>query len=266
MRIALVQSRLGTDLTANLELAVSRMKEAAAAGAQVICFPEIQLSPFFPQFAGQDASQWAIKLEHDAITSLRLTCRELGVAAFPNVYLLENEGAYDATVAIGSDGEILGVSKMVHVVQIPPFHEQDYYAPSDTGFHVYDTRFGRVGVVVCYDRHYPESFRACALKGAELVVIPTANTKDEDLELFAWEIRVPAVQNGLYVAMCNRVGREHDMDFCGESIVVGPAGEIIARADDTEQILFADIDPSRIEKERAVRPYLDLRRPALFEI
>jgi N-carbamoylputrescine amidase len=116
-------------------------------------------------------------------------------------------------------------------------------------------------VVICFDRHYPESLRACALQGAQLVVIPTANVKAEPLELFEWELRVPAMQNSLFIAMCNRVGVEGEMDFAGESLVADPDGGLVAKADDREQILLAEIDLARQQHAAAARPYLALRRP-----
>jgi len=154
---------------------------------------------------------------------------------------------------------------MVHIAQAPSFYEQDYYAPSDTGFRVYDTTIGKVGVVICFDRHLPESIRTCALRGAEIVVIPAANTKSEPMELFEWELRVQATHNGLFIVMCNRVGVEADMHFAGESLVIDPFGKVVAKADDKEQILYADIDLSRIYEYRVQRPYLQLRRPEMYE-
>ena len=122
---------------------------------------------------------------------------------------MELEGKrYDASLVINADGSLLGVSKMVHIVQAPLFHEQDYYTPLDSGFETYTTQAGIVGVVICFDRHYPESIRTCVLKGAQIIVIPTANIKGEPLELFEWELRVPAMQNEVVIALCNRVGVE----------------------------------------------------------
>ena len=181
--------------------------------------------------------------------------------AISNLYLEEDGKRYDASPVIERDGTILGVSKMIHIVQAPCFYEQDYYTASDSGFQVYHTSAGRVGVVICFDRHYPESVRTCALKAAQLIVIPTANVKGEPLEFFEWELRVAAAQNSLFIAMCNRVGLEHEMHFCGHSMVVDPSGDAVARADDTEQILYADVDLDLMGKAREARPYLKLRRP-----
>lgn len=125
---------------------------------------------------------------------------------------------------------------------------------------MFDTCFGKIGIVVCFDRHYPESIRTEALMGADLILIPTVNTKSEPSEMFEWELRVQAFQNSVMVAMCNRVGREGEMDFSGESIVVDANGNVVAKAGDQEQILYADIDLSESGKIRSSRPYTSLRR------
>ena len=260
MRIALVQMSMEESLEANLDKSLARMREAASNGAQLVCFPEIQFSPFFPQFPGGDASRYAVGIDHPAMRAMQQACRELGLIAIPNLYLEEGGKRWDASPVVENDGTILGLSKMVHIVQMPFFFEQDYYAPSDSGFQVYQTARGRVGVVICLDRHYPESIRSCALKGAQLIVIPTANVKGEPLEFFEWELRVAAVQSGVFIALCNRVGLERDMDFCGQSLVVDPNGELVAKADESEQVLYAEVDLDLIAESREARPYLKLRR------
>jgi N-carbamoylputrescine amidase len=165
---------------------------------------------------------------------------------------------------IDENGQIQGVSKMVHIAQVPGFYEQDYYTPSDTGFKVYETSFGKIGVVVCFDRHYPESTRTCTLRGAELIVIPTANTKVEPLDLFECELRAAAMQNGVFIAMCNRVGREGDAEFCGESIVVDSDGGVVFKAEDSDGLFVVDLDLRRVDSSRRKRPYLPLRRPETY--
>lgn len=265
-KIALVQSKIGNDVDLNLGKTLKAMEDAAENGAKLVCFPEIQFSPFFPQFQEQEVSAYAFSIEHEVVKKLQTKCRELGLVAVPNIYLQEGGSRFDASPVIDADGAILGISKMVHVLQAPCFYEQDYYAPSDSGFMVYDTAVGKVGVVICFDRHMPESIRSCVLKGAQIIVIPTANTKPEPMEMFEWEVRVSAMQNGVYIAMCNRVGLEHEMDFAGESLVAGPGGELVAKADDTECILYADVDFQLVDDAREQRPYLDMRRPDMYEI
>ena len=265
-KIALVQLKIGRKVELNLGKTLKALEDAAENDAQLVCFPEIQFSPFFPQYQDLDVSEYVFTLEHEVVTRLQQKCKELGIVAVPNIYLQEGESRFDASPVINVDGRIMGVSSMVHIVQMPCFYEQDYYAPSDTGFQVYDTAAGKVGVVICFDRHMPESIRTCALKGAQIIVIPTANTKLEPMEMFEWEVRVSAMQNCVYIAMCNRVGLEDEMDFAGESLVAGPNGELVAKADDMERILYADVDFRLVEDAQTQRPYLDMRRPDMYEM
>ena len=140
------------------------------------------------------------------------------------------------------------------------------YAPSDDGFKVFDTPFGKIGIVICYDRYLPESIRTCTLMGADLIIVPTANTKAEPMEMFEWEMRVQAMQNQVFIAMCNRVGEEGEMDFSGESIVIHPNGSVLAKADDTEQLLVCEVDLSEAKKLKKKIPYLSSRRPEWYRI
>ena len=114
------------------------------------------------------------------------------------------------------------------------------------------------------DRHLPESIRTCVLKGADLIIIPTANTKAEPMEMFEWEVRVQAMENQVFVAMCNRVGKEGSMDFSGESLVVDPRGEVICKADGSEQLLVCDIDLKQAKELRKKVPYIGTRRPEWY--
>jgi len=185
--------------------------------------------------------------------------------AVPNIYLLENGKPYDTSILIDKNGNISGIQKMVHIAQADKFFEQDYYTPSDDGFKVFETEFGKIGIVVCFDRHYPESIRTEALNGADLILIPTVNTKAEPSEMFEWELRVQAFHNSTIIAMCNRVGAEGDMDFSGESIIVDANGNVIAKADDKEQILYVDVELKDASAIRASRPYTQLRRTEFYK-
>jgi predicted amidohydrolase len=129
---------------------------------------------------------------------------------------------------------------------------------------VFPTALGNIGIVVCFDRHYPESIRTERLMGADLILIPTVNTKDEPLEMFAWEVRVQAFQNSVAIAMCNRVGTEGAMVFAGESLVTDASGNILVKADDTEQLVVAELDLQAVRDVRRSRPYTTLRRTELY--
>ena len=264
MRIALAQYALGPDLTANVAKALEFTTYARREAVDLLAYPELCVSPFFPQFPGRDAGWYANELEDQVILEFQAACRRSKLAASPNVYLREGDQLYDASLLIGSDGRLQGVSKMVHIAQLPGFYEQSYYTPSDTGFRVYDTPVGSIGLVVCFDRHFPESIRTCALRGAALILIPAANTTTEPRDVFECELRAAAFQNGVYIAMCNRVGAEGEAIFCGESTVVDPYGDVVAKGTATESLVTADIDLSRVAAARAKRPYLLLRRPDMY--
>jgi len=264
MKLAMAQMSMTKSIEKNFEKTMAFMKGAHENHADFIFFPEIQLSPFFPQYEKLDVSEYLIDLNSRYIKEIKEYCKENKMYASPNVYLnLENK-PYDASLVINENGELAGISTMVHIAQCKQFYEQDYYTQSFDGFNVYDTDFGKIGVVVCFDRHLPESIRTCALKGADLVIIPTANVKAEPLEMFEWEIRVQAMQNSVFVAMCNRVGLEGDMDFAGESIIVDPNGDVVCKGNDKEGLIMKDIDLSLSREIRSKRPYLKLRRPELY--
>lgn len=264
MRLALAQYELESDMERNLAKVLALTSEAASNGAGLILFPELCLSPFFPQYPGQEVTQYALSIEDGPIRKLQRACQESGLLASPNVYLREGGLLFDASLMLEADGALLGLSKMVHIAQLPGFYEQDYYAPSDTGFPIYNTSQGKIGIVVCFDRHFPESIRTCAMHGAALVLIPTANTLAEPRDVFECELRAAAFQNGVYIAMCNRVGREGDTVFCGESIVIDPEGNVVTKADACERLVTAEVDLSTVALARAKRPYLSLRRPESY--
>ncbi|MBR1863898.1 MAG: carbon-nitrogen hydrolase family protein [Ruminococcus sp.] len=258
MKLAMAQIPMTDDMNENLSKAVGYIRQAR--DCDLIFFPEIQLSPFFPQYEKGDASGYLIGTDSGYICQLCAAARENGLYVSPNVYLCENGGPYDASLWITPQGEIEDTAKMVHIMQAEQFYEQDFYTPSEDGFKVFDTPFGRVGIVICFDRHLPESIRTCALKGAQLVIVPAANTFCEPLEIFEWELRIQAFQNNVFIAMCNRVGREDKMAFCGQSLVISPDGGVISRADDTEQLIKTELDLSQSAVSRNKRPYIKTRR------
>ena len=265
MKIALCQMRMSEETEQNAGKALEQIALAAKSGARLILFPEVQLSPFFPQYEAFDASEYVVGWASPVIRRFCEACRENRIYASPNFYVEKDGRRYDMSLLIDDRGTLLGEQKMVHIAQVACFYEQDYYTPSEEGFKVFDTPIGKIGIVVCFDRHYPESIRTEALRGAELILVPTANTKDEPSELFQWEIKIQAFQNSVNVAMCNRVGREDDMDFSGESIVADYNGNTTALAGDEETLLFAGVDLFGASLTRARKPYTSLRCPELYE-
>ena len=251
-------------ISANLFKSLNAVKTAAENNADLILFPEVQLTEFFPQYPDRDASGFALDIDSDIVRQFSAACRENGIMAVPNLYLDQGGKRYDASLLIDRDGAVIGIQKMVHIAQAAQFYEQDYYAPSDDGFKVFDTDIGRIGIVVCFDRHYPESIRTEALMGAELILIPTVNTTSEPLEMFGWELCVDAFRNSVSVAMCNRVGSEGGMVFAGQSMIVDANGNVIAKADDTERIIYAELSLHRSSELRKKKPYTDLRRKEFY--
>ncbi len=265
MKTALAQMKISANMEDNFNKSIQMMKKAALEGAKLICFPEVQLTPFFAQYENADVSSYVLKENDRYITEMCKACKELKIYASPNFYIEENGKRYDMSFLIDDSGNITGRQKMVHVAQCENFYEQSYYTPSEEGFRVFDTPLGKIGIVVCFDRHYPESIRTEALRGAELIIIPTANTKAEPSEMFRWEIRVQAFQNSVNVVVCNRVGTEGKMEFSGESIVVDCNGNITACADSGEQLLIAETDLPSASQIREQRPYMRHRRPQFYD-
>jgi len=267
MRIALVQQHATGNRQENLSRGLEAARRAAEGGAELIAFAELAFDPFYPQrpSAGDHAeiAEPIPGLTTDAFCAL---AKELGVVVVPNLYELDGEMTFDTSPVIDADGRLLGVTRMIHIPDYDGFHEKTYYTPGDRGLPVFATAVGRIGVAICYDRHYPESFRALSLAGAELVLVPQAGAVGEWPEgLFEAEMRVSAFQNGIFVALCNRVGPEEPLTFAGESFVCDPGGSVVARAGQgTDEILHCDLDLSEVASSHAKTLFLPDRRPELY--
>ncbi|WP_421790786.1 carbon-nitrogen hydrolase family protein [Hyphobacterium sp.] len=262
-KLAALQHASSPDIDANLETARQMLAKAAAKGAKVAVFPEIQLSPFFPVARGNNASAYAMTDENPALNELGKMAKSNGIVTVANIYFQEKDGRrFDASPVFEADGTLIGISKMVHIAQFEKFWEKDYYA-SGSGFDVYDTSAGRVGVVICYDRHFPESYRASALQGAEIIATPTCNLAGEPLDLFAWEMRILAMQNSVYSILANRCGVEGDTAYGGHSVIAGPEGELLAAAGADESVLVAEYDLDYRARAAAQRNWLGELKPWL---
>lgn len=265
MKLAMAQMSTTGSMDENLKKSLAFCD--AAAGSDLLFFPEVQLTPFFSAVCGAKRRCLCcpVPAGSPTVQAFADKANERELYLSPNMYLEQEGKRYDASLWLTPEGTCAGVAKMVHIMQAAQFYERDYYTPSEDGFLVFDTPWGCVGIVICFDRHLPESIRTCALKGADLVIIPTANTKAEPMELFEWEIRVQAMQNQIFVAMCNRVGREDGMDFAGESLIVHPSGDVLCKADDRERLIVQELDlaEARLWREHK-RPYLRQRRPECY--
>ena len=267
MRIALVQQQAADDPAANRVRGERAFLEAVRNGANLVAFAELAFTRFYPQVPATSGSALLAETIPGPTTDLfGALARETGTVAVLNLFERDGDRTYDSSPVIDADGGLLGVIRMVHIMEGPGFHERGYYTPGDREHVVFSTAAGRVGVAICYDRHFPEYMRGLRLAGAELVVVPQAGTRGEWTPgLFEAELQVAAFQNGYYAALVNRVGREDELEFAGESFVVDPDGTVIARAPaGCDHILYADCDLARNAGSHAARHFLEDRRPAVY--
>ena len=253
MKVALVQHEAGPDKQANVERGLVALEHAAGQGAQLVCYAELAFERFWPQKpASAGYETLAEQVPGPTTRAFAARAKALGVVVVLNLFERDGDRCYDCSPVIDADGTLLGRTRMVHITDYACFHERSYYAPGDTGAPVFDTAVGKIGVAICYDRHYPEYMRALALAGADLVLVPQAGSIGEWPDgLYEAEMRVAAFQNGYWVALCNRVGEEECLTFAGESFVCDPDGRVTARAGSGEEtILVAEIDGSRAERSR----------------
>lgn len=267
MKIALIQQHAIQDREHNLERGLKAFREAAEKGAELVAYAELGFLPFLPQScATPESHRWAEPIPGPTTDEFSRLAKEYGVVAVLNLFEKDGGNTYDASPVIDADGTLLGVTRMVHIMEGMGFYEKGYYTPGDKNDFVFPTQVGRIGVAICYDRHFPEYMRNLALLDAELVVIPQAGAKGEWAEgMFEAELRVAAFQNGYYTALVNRVGKEEFLHFAGESFVVDPEGSVLARAPlDEDTILYAEVDLSRVKESTARKYFLPDRRPEVY--
>ena len=274
-RIGLVQMACGLDPNENLAKAEWRIREAAGRGAQIICLQELFRSQYFCQEENAALFDLAESIPGPSTECLGRLARELDVAIVASLFERRTAGVYHNTAAvIDAGGELLGIYRKMHIPDDPQYLEKFYFTPGDLGFRSFDTRYGRVAALVCWDQWYPEAARLATLSGAQVLFYPTAigwlaadKAEFGEAQYDAWHTiqRGHAIANGVYVAAVNRVGYEgtpeHGLEFWGGSFVSDPFGQVVAQAaHDHEEILIAECDPRRIEEVRRGWPFLRDRR------
>jgi N-carbamoylputrescine amidase len=267
MKIALIQQHATQDREDNLRRGIEAFHQAARFGAELVAYAELGFLPFLPQTpATPEAVRWAEPIPGPTTEEFSRLSREYGVVTVLNLFERDGDKTFDASPVIDADGTLLGVTRMVHIMDGLGFYEKGYYTPGDTDEFVFQTRVGKVGVAICYDRHFPEYMRNLALLGAEIVVVPQAGAMGEWTEgIFEAELQVAAFQNGYYAALVNRVGREEQLHFSGESFVVDPDGRLLAQAPQKEDhILYVDLDLERAAQSTARRFFFRDRRPDIY--
>ncbi|MCK5346694.1 MAG: carbon-nitrogen hydrolase family protein [Candidatus Heimdallarchaeota archaeon] len=260
---------MGENQDQNAQNALEFMKKASQSNVDIICFPELTFDIFFPQYPTEvQHFSRAKAIPGDLVAKFQKAATEYNMVTIINLYEkgdLHGE-YYDTSPIIDSDGKLLGKVRMTHVCEEKSCHEKFYYwePTSHTAFQVFDTHKGKIGVSICYDRHFPEIYRHLALEGAELILTPTAITTHEPIKMYEIELQAHSFDNQVYTAFCNRVGKEDALKFCGNSFVVDPEGSVIARAQSLEEeLLIVDLGnmDSNIRQTRNKRFYLrDLRK------
>lgn len=274
--VAATQMVCGTDRIANIANAERLIREAAHRGANVILIQELFESPYFCKDHLASHFEFARPIaENPAVARLSRVAAELGVVLPLSVFERAQNAYFNTLVMVDADGSSLGIYRKSHIPEGPGYHEKFYFSPGDTGFRVWQTRFGRLGVAVCWDQWFPEAARAMALKGAELLFYPTAiGSEPQDPSLdsrWHWQrtMQGHAAANVMPLVASNRIGRERgekvEMTFYGHSFIAGHTGEIVAQADDhSEQILTATFDLDAIRRYRHAWGVFRDRRPDLY--
>jgi len=274
-RVGLVQMSCAVDPNENLEKTKWRIRDAAAQGAQIVCLQELFRSQYFCREENAELFALAEPIPGPTTDTLGALARELGVVVVASLFERRAAGLYHNTAAvIGADGQLAGIYRKMHIPDDPLYFEKFYFTPGDLGFVNIDTRFARVGVLVCWDQWYPEAARLTSLRGANILFYPTAigwhpaeKQQYGAAQLDAWRTiqRGHAIANGIYVAAVNRVGHEGPPDggleFWGSSFVADPFGSVVAQAScDQEEVLVVECDPRRMEEVRRNWPFLRDRR------
>ena len=273
--IGLIQMSCSPDPRENFAKAEARIREAAKHGAQIICLQELFRSQYFCREENADLFELAEPIPGPSSEALANLSRELNVAIVGSLFERRAAGIYHNTAVItDAGGASLGKYRKMHIPDDPLYYEKFYFTPGDLGFPNFDTRFGRIGVLVCWDQWYPEGARLASLGGANILFYPTAigwhpAEKKEfgAAHLDAWRTiqRSHAIANGVFVAAVNRVGYEgtpeSGLEFWGHSFVCDPFGQVLAEASaDKEEILIVECDPKRVEETRRNWPFLRDRR------
>jgi N-carbamoylputrescine amidase len=279
-RLGLVQMSCGPSASENTEKAAVKVREAAGRGAQIVCLQELFRTPYFCQREDPAIFDLAEAVPGPTTDLFGKIAKEAGIVVVTSLFERRAAGVYHNTaVVLDADGSIAGVYRKMHIPDDPLYYEKYYFAPGDTGFRVFPTRFGKVGTLVCWDQWYPEAARLTAMLGADLLVYPTAigwhpseKKQHGPSQHDAWETmqRSHAIANGIFVAATNRVGHEGDasagIEFWGGSFVANPSGVLLAKAShEREEILVVTCDPAESENVRRNWPFFRDRRIDAYE-
>jgi N-carbamoylputrescine amidase len=270
IRAALVQTSWTGDKESMIKAHEEYARQAAADGARVICFQELFYGPYFCQVQDPQFYSYAETVPGPVVERFSALARQLGMVMVLPVYEQEQPGVlYNTAAVIDADGRYLGKFRKTHIPQVKGFWEKFYFRPGNLGYPVFDTAVGRIGVYICYDRHFPEGWRALGLAGAQLVFNPSATSRG--LSSYLWKLEQPAaaVANEYYIGAINRVGIESDLgdnDFYGTSYFVDPEGKFVGEVGDAHapELIVRDLNLALLEEVRQRWQFYRDRRPDAY--
>ena len=271
VKAALVQAAWAGSKDAMIERHLGQIDAAAKQGVQAICLQELFYGPYFCQVQDTTGYAYTEKIPDGPTTKLlQEKAKQHGMVIIAPIYEEDQPGVYYNTAAvIDADGRYLGKYRKTHIPHLPGFWEKFYFRPGNLGYPVFDTAVGKVGVYICYDRHFPEGARMLGLHGAELVFIPSATSRGLSMHLWGIEQTAHAIANGYWVGTINRVGVEKEFgpnDYYGSSYFADPRGKIVAQASDTkEELLVADLDMDLVRVVRDTWQFYRDRRPDMYD-
>jgi N-carbamoylputrescine amidase len=276
VQLGLIQSACSSNPAENLKKTLALVEKAAKQGAQIICTQELFRSQYFCQIEDHKYFDLAEPIPGPSTEAFQKIAKKHKVVIIGSLFEKRASGVYHNTaVIIDADGSLKGIYRKMHIPDDPLFYEKFYFTPGDLGFKAWQTKYGKIGVCVCWDQWYPEAARLTAMQGAEILFYPTAigwhpkeKTEYGEKQHGAWELiqRSHAVANGCFVAVANRIGHEapdggDGLEFWGQSFVAGTSGEIVAKASQTkEEILIVPVDLSKVDVTRTHWPFLRDRR------
>src|SRR3954465_14655222 len=270
IRAALVQTNWTGDKESMIKAHEDYARDAAAQGAKVICFQELFYGPYFCQVQDAAFYEYAEAVPGPTTERFQALAAELGMVMILPMYEQEHPGVlYNTAAGLDADGSYLGKYRKHHIPQVKGFWEKYYFKPGNAGWPVFDTAVGKVGVYICYDRHFPEGWRQLGLNGAQLVYNPSATHRG--LSAYLWQLEQPAaaVANEYFIAAINRVGQEEygDNDFYGTSYFVNPRGQFVGEvpSDSKEELGVRDLAFDLIEEVRQQWAFYRDRRPDAYE-
>ena len=273
--LGLIQAKADSDPATNLQATLAKVEQAAANGANIVCTQELFATEYFCQSEHHDNFRLAETIPGDTTEAFQSLAKRCGIVIIVSLFEKRSAGVYHNSAAvIDADGSLLGIYRKMHIPDDPLYNEKFYFTPGDLGFRAWDTCFGKIGVLICWDQWYPEAARLTAMQGAELLFYPTAigwhpseKEKYGEQQRDAWQTiqRSHAVANGCFVASVNRVGHEtpvggDGIEFWGGSFVAGTSGEILSQAGLDESVLLLEVDLGTIEFTRTHWPFLRDRR------